>query len=142
MDGQNTVAAYGNLIDRLRAIRRQWRWLTFSEGLLKCIGILALVMTGTVIVLAMSFQLWQFAFSRWIRIAIVLLSIGGAVYAVIRSFVLPLCNRLTDAAIASRLESTQTGKSSPLKIGFLVLSSFGRLWRITDLGMPQNSLSM
>ena len=110
MDGQNTVAAYGNLIDRLRAIRRQWRWLTFSEGLLKCIGILALVMTGTVIVLAMSFQLWQFAFSRWIRIAIVLLSIGGAVYAVIRSFVLPLCNRLTDAAVASRLESTQTGE--------------------------------
>ena len=108
MDRQNMVAAYGNLIDRLRAIRRQWRWLTFSEGLLKCIGILALVMTGTVIVLAMSFQLWQFSFSRWIRIAIVLLSIGGAVYAVIRSFVLPLCNKLTDAAVASRLESTQT----------------------------------
>ena len=110
MDRQNMVAAYGNLIDRLRAIRRQWRWLTFSEGLLKCIGILALVMTGTVIVLAMSFQLWQFSFSRWIRIAIVLLSIGGAVYAVIRSFVLPLCNKLTDAAVASRLESTQTGE--------------------------------
>ena len=101
-------AAYGNLIDRLRAIRRQWRWLTFSEGLLKCIGILALVMAGTLIILAMSFQLWQFPFSRWIRIAIILLSIGGAVYAVIRTFVLPLCNKLTDAAVASRLESTQT----------------------------------
>ena len=110
MDRQNMVAAYGNLIDRLRAIRRRWRWLAFSEGLLKCIGILALVMTGTVIVLAMSFQLWQFSFSRWIRIAIVLLSIGGAVYAVIRSFVLPLCSKLTDAAVASRLESTQTGE--------------------------------
>ena len=110
MDRQNVIAAYGNLIDRLRAIRRQWRWLTFSEGFLKCIGILALVMTGTVIVLAMSFQLWQFSFSHWIRIAIVLLSIGGAVYAVIRSFVLPLCNKLTDAAVASRLESTQTGE--------------------------------
>ena len=110
MDRQNVIAAYGNLIDRLRAIRRQWRWLTFSEGLLKCIGILALVMTGTVIVLAMSFQLWQFSFSRWIRIAIVLLSIGGAVYAVIQSFVLPLCNKLTDADVASRLESTQTGE--------------------------------
>ena len=110
MDKQNVIAAYGNLIDRLRAIRRQWRWLTFSEGLLKCIGILALVMTGMVIVLAMSFQLWQFSFSRWIRIAIVLLSIGGAVYAVIQSFVLPLCNKLTDAAVASRLESTQTGE--------------------------------
>ncbi len=108
MDKQNVNAAYGNLIDRLRAIRRRWRWLTVSEGLLKCIGILALVMAGTVIVLAVSFQLWQFPFSRWIRIAIVLLSISGAIYAIVRSLVLPLSNQLTDAAVASRLESTQT----------------------------------
>ena len=108
MDRQNVNEAYGNLIDRLRAIRRQWRWLTFSVGLLKCIGILALVMAGTLIILAMSFQWWLSPFSRWIRIAIILLSIGGAVYAVIRTFVLPLCRKLTDAAVASRLESTQT----------------------------------
>ena len=94
MDRQNVNEAYGNLIDRLGAIRRQWRWLTFSEGLLKCIGVLALVMAGTLLILAMSFQLWQFPFSRWIRIAIILLSIGGAVYAVIRTFVLPLCNNV------------------------------------------------
>jgi len=110
MDRQNVNVAYGNLIDRLRAIRRQWRWLTFSEGLLKCIGILALVMTGTIIILAVSFQLWQFPFSRWIRITIVFLSIGGAVYAIVRSFVLPLSHKLTDAAVASRLESTQTAE--------------------------------
>ena len=108
MNRQNVNEAYGNLIDRLRAIRRQWRWLTFSVGLLKCIGILALVMAGTLIILAMSFQWWLSPFSRWIRIAIILLSIGGAVYAVIRTFVLPLCRKLTDAAVASRLESTQT----------------------------------
>ncbi|MCY4567701.1 MAG: hypothetical protein OXD49_05270 [Candidatus Poribacteria bacterium] len=108
MDRQNVNEAYGNLIDRLRAIRRQWRWLTFSVGLLKCIGILALVMAGTLIILAMSFQWWLSPFSRWIRIAIILLSIGGAVYVVIRTFVLPLCRKLTDAAVASRLESTQT----------------------------------
>ena len=108
MDRQNVNEAYGNLIDRLGAIRRQWRWLTFSEGFLKCIGVLALVMAGTLLILAVSFQLWQFPFSRWIRIAIILSSIGGAVYAVIRTFVLPLCNKLTDAAVASRLESTQT----------------------------------
>ena len=111
MDRQNVITAYGNLIAQLRAIRRQWRWLTFSEGLLKCIGILALVMTGTVIILAMSFQLWQFPFSRWIRIGIVLLSIGGAIYAIIQSFVLPLCSKLSDAAVASRLESTQTAET-------------------------------
>ena len=102
--------AYGNLMERLRAIRRQLRWLTFSEGFLKCIGILALVMTGTVIILAVSFQLWQSPFFRWIRIAIVLLSISGAIYAIVRLFVLPLGNKMTDAAVASRLESTQTGE--------------------------------
>ena len=110
MDRQNVNEAYGNLMDRLRAIRRQLRWLTFSEGLLKCIGILALVMAVTVIILAVSFQLWQSPVSRWIRIAIVLLSIGGAIYAVVRLFVLPLGTQLTDAGVASRLESTQTGE--------------------------------
>ena len=100
--------AYENVVGRLRTIRRQWRWLTFSEGLLKCLGILALVMAGTLIVLAVSVQLWQSPFSRWIRIAILLLSIGAAVYAVLRTFVLPLRQKLTDAAVASRLESTQT----------------------------------
>ena len=108
MDTHNVNQAYENLIDRLRAIRRQWRWLTFSDGFLKCFGIFALLMAGTLIILAMSFQLWQFPFSRWIRIAIILLSIGAAVYAAVRMFVLPLCNKLTDAAVAARLESSQT----------------------------------
>ena len=107
VEAENVNEAYGNLIDRLRAIQQRWRWLIFSQGLLKCIGILALVMAGTLIVLTVSFQLLQSPFSRWIRIAIILLSIGGAVYAVIRTFVLPLCQKLTDATVASRLESTQ-----------------------------------
>ena len=121
--------AYGTLIDRLRAIRRQWRWLTFSEGLLKCIGILALVMAGTVISLAVSFQLWQGPFSRWIRIAILLFSIVGAVYAVIRIFVLPLRHKLTDAAVASRLESTQTGEAFAAENRLL---SAVQLWNILE----------
>ena len=108
---KNVNEAYGNLIDRLHAVRRQWQWLTFSEGLLKCLGILALVMTGTLVILDVSFQLLQFPLSRWIRIAIILLSIGAAVYAVIRTFVLPLFHKLTDAAVAERLESTQTEAS-------------------------------
>ena len=98
---------YGNLMDRLRAMQRRWRWLTFSEGLLKCIGMLALVIAGTLIILMVSFQLWQSASLRWIRIAIILLSIAGAVYTVIRTFVLPLCQKLTDTAVAARLESRQ-----------------------------------
>ena len=100
--------AYENVVGRLRTIRRQWRWLTFSEGFLKCLGIVALVMAGTLIILSVSVQLWQSPFSRWIRIMILLLSIGAAVYAVLRTFILPLRQKLTDAAVASRLESTQT----------------------------------
>ena len=126
MDRQNVNVAYGDLIDRLRAIRRRWRWLTFSEGLLKCIGILALVLTGTIIILAVSFQLWQFPFSRWIRIAIVLLSMGGAIYVIVRSLVLPLRNKLTDAAVASRLESTQTSETFAAENRIL---SAVQLWR-------------
>ena len=126
MDRQNVNVAYGDLIDRLRAIRRRWRWLTFSEGLLKCIGILALVLTGTIIILAVSFQLWQFPFSRWIRIVIVLLSIGGAIYVIVRSLVLPLRNKLTDAAVASRLESTQTSETFAAENRIL---SAVQLWR-------------
>ena len=122
----NVNQAYENLIDRLRAIRRQWRWLTFSDGFLKCLGIFALLMAGVLIILAISFQLWQFPFSRWIRIAIILLSIGAAVYAVIRMFVLPLCNKLTDAAVAARLESSQT--EAPFAAENRVLSAV-QLWK-------------
>ncbi len=107
MNRQKVNDNYGNLIDRLRAMQRRWRWLTFSEGLLKCIGMLALVMAATLIILTVSFQLWQTPSLRWIRIAIILLSIAGAVYTVIRTFVLPLCQKLTDTAVAARLESRQ-----------------------------------
>ena len=121
--------AYENVVGRLRTIRRQWRWLTFSEGLLKCLGIVALVMAGTLIVLAVSVQLWQSPFSRWIRIAILLLSIGAAVYAVIRTFVLPLRQKLTDAAVASRLESTQTEAAFAAENRIL---SAVQLWRTLE----------
>ena len=100
--------AYENIMARLRAVRRQWRWLIFSESVLKCFAILALLMTSTLIILTLSFQAWQSPFSRWIRIAILLLAIGGAIYAVIRTLILPLFGKFTDTAVAARLESTQT----------------------------------
>ncbi len=100
--------AYENIMTRLRAVRRQWRWLIFSESALKCFAILALLMASTLIILTLSFQAWQFPFSRWIRIAILLLAIGGAIYAVIRTLILPLLGKFTDTAVAARLESTQT----------------------------------
>ena len=108
MDTQNVNRAYENLIAQLRAIRRQWRWLTFSLGMLKCLGILALVMTVVPLILTSSLRVWQFPFSRWVSIGVVLLSIGIAIYTVVRTLVLPLRHKLTDAAVAALLESAQT----------------------------------
>ena len=130
MNTQNVNRAYENLIVQLRAIRRQWRWLIFSEGLLKCLGILALIGTGVLVVFAFSLPMWQLPFSHWIRMGILLVSIGVAVYAVVRALVLPLRRRLTDAAVAARLESTQaeSGFASENRI----LSAV-QLWRtLTD----------
>ena len=108
MNTQNVDRAYENLIREIRAIRRRWRWLVFSEGLLKCVGVFSLVITGVLIILALSLRAWQFPFAHWIRISILLLSIGVAIYTVIRMLVLPFRRKLTDAAVAARLEATQT----------------------------------
>ena len=107
MDRQKVNQSYENLIARLHAVRRQWWWLTFSEGLLKCIGILTLVMVGVLVILNVSFQFPQVFFLLWVRIGILLLSIAIVVYIVIRSLIGPLCKKFTDAAVAARLESTQ-----------------------------------
>ncbi len=108
METRDVNRAYENIMTRLRAVRRQWRWLIFSESVLKCFAILALLMASTLIILTLSFQAWQFPFSRWIRIAILLVAIGGAIYVVIRTLILPLSSKFTDTAVAARLESTQT----------------------------------
>ena len=105
---QDVDRAYENLITQLRAIRRQWRWLTFSVGMLRCLGILALMMTVVPLILTFSLRVWQFPFSRWIYIGILLLSIGIAIYTIVRTVVLPLRRKLTDAAVAVLLESAWT----------------------------------
>ena len=130
MNTQNVNNAYENLIARLRAIRRQWWWLTFSEGLLKCIGILALVTVGTLIILTINIHAWQSPFLLWARVGILLLSVAISIYTLIRTLILPLCHRRTDAAIASRLESTQA--ESELASENRILSAV-QLWKnLTD----------
>ena len=126
MDRHNVNQAYENLIARLHAVRRQWWWLTFSEGLLKCVGILILVMVGTLVILNVSFQVPQASFWFWVRIGILLLSIGIAIYVVIRTLIIPLSRRFTDAAVASRLELTQV--QSELASENRILSAV-QLWK-------------
>ncbi len=130
MNTQNVNNAYENLIARLGAIRRQWWWLTFSEGLLKCIGILALVTVGTLIILTINIHAWQSPFLLWVRVGILLLSVAIGIYTLIRTLILPLCHRRTDAVIAARLESTQA--ESELASENRILSAV-QLWKnLTD----------
>ncbi|MYA69671.1 hypothetical protein F4Y19_06185 [Candidatus Poribacteria bacterium] len=126
MNRQNVNQAYENLIARLHAVRRQWWWLTFSEGFLKCVGILTLVMVGVLVILNFSFQVRQVPFLLWGRIGILLLSTAITVYIVIRSLIIPLSKRFTDAAVASRLELTQG--ESELASENRILSAV-QLWR-------------
>ena len=126
MNRQNVNQNYENLIARLHTVRRQWWWLTFSEGLLKCVGMLTLVMVGVLIILNVSFQVRQVPFLLWVRIGILLLSIAAAVYIVIRSLIVPLCKKFTDAAVAARLESTQ--RQSELASENRILSAV-QLWK-------------
>ncbi len=130
MDTQNVNQAYENLIARLHTVRRQWWWLTFSEGLLKCIGVLALITVAMLAVFTVSFQVSQSAFLFWMRIAVLLLAIGIAIYTLIRTLILPLLRRHSDAAVALRLESTHT--ESELASENRILSAV-QLWKnLTD----------
>ena len=130
MDTQNVNRAYENLISQLHAVRRQWWWLTFSEGLLKCIGVLALITVALLTVFTVSFQVSQSAFLFWMRLVVLLLAAGIAIYTLIRTVILPLCRKRSDAAIASRLESTQT--ESELASEDRILSAV-QLWKnLTD----------
>ena len=130
MDTQNVNRAYENLISQLHAVRRQWWWLTFSEGLLKCIGVLALITVALLTVFTVSFQVSQSAFLFWMRLTVLLLAAGIAIYTLIRTVILPLCRKRSDAAVASRLESTQT--ESELASEDRILSAV-QLWKnLTD----------
>ena len=130
MDTQNVNQAYENIIDRLHAIRRHWWWLTFSEGLLKCIAVLALIAVVMLALFTVSFQVSQSIFLFWTRIVGLFLAICIALYTLIRTLIFPLFRKYSDAAVASRLESTQT--TSELASENRILSAV-QLWKnLTD----------
>ncbi len=128
-DDFDVNAAYGTLMAHLNAIRRQWRWLRFSAAFLKCFGLLALLITGTLLVLWASVETWRFPFSQALHIGILLLSIGGAVVAVFRTFIRPLRRSLTDAVVAARLEATEA--DAPFAVENRVLSAV-QLWKTLE----------
>ena len=105
MQSQNVNEAYHKIIVALRAVRRTWRWLTFSEGVLMCIGILAFAMTGALVCFALPLP-------RWLRIGIILLGIGIGIWTLIRFLLRPLLRRLTDATVAAHLEKAEPASQS------------------------------
>ncbi len=100
MQRQNVNEAYQKIIGALRTVRWTWRWLTFSEGVLMCIGILACTMTGALVCFALPLP-------RWLRIAIILLGIGIGIWTLVWFLLRPLRRKLTDATVAAHLEKTE-----------------------------------
>ena len=92
--------AYQKIIAALRTVRWTWRWLTFSEGVLMCIGILACTMTGALVCFALPLP-------RWLRIGIILLGIGIGIWTLVWFLLRPLRRKLTDATVAAHLEKTE-----------------------------------
>ena len=100
MQRQNVNEAYQKIIGALRTVRWTWRWLTFSEGVLMCIGILACTMTGALVCFALPLP-------RWLRIAIILLGLGIGIWTLVWFLLRPLRRKLTDATVAAHLEKTE-----------------------------------
>ena len=96
----NVNEAYQKIIGALRTVRWTWRWLTFSEGVLMCIGILACTMTGALVCFTLPLP-------RWLRIGIILLGIGIGIWTLVWFLLRPLRRKLTDAAVAAHLEKTE-----------------------------------
>ena len=96
----NVNEAYQKIIAALRTVRWTWRWLTFSEGVLMCIGILACTMTGALVCFALPLP-------RWLRIGIILLGIGIGIWTLVWFLLRPLRRKLTDATVAAHLEKTE-----------------------------------
>ncbi len=107
MQTQNVNRAYETIIATLRATRKKWRWLIFTEGVLLSISILSLVM----MVALLGFQM---PLPRWIRPTIVLCAIGVGIYTLTRTLLLPLFRKLTDAQVAVRLEHDNARKNRML----------------------------
>ncbi len=97
MSNQNINQIYQSIITRLDAVRRTWRWLILSESFLKCVSMLAYVMTA--VLLCFLFPLHHF-----LRSGIVILSIGVAIYITIRMLIRPLLRKLPHSTVAAYLE--------------------------------------
>ncbi len=99
MSNQNINQIYQSIISKLSVIRRTWRWLIFSESLLRWFSTLAIIMTGVLLVLYLPLP-------RLLRSGIVVVSLGIALYWTYRILVLPQLRKYSHTRVAAYLEKS------------------------------------
>ncbi len=99
MSNQNTNRIYQTIIAKLSTIRRTWRWLIFSDSLLRWFSTLAIVMTGVLLLLYLPLP-------RLFRGGIVVISFGILIYFTFRILVLPQLRKFSHTKVAAYLEKS------------------------------------
>ena len=96
---QNTPhQVYQTIIDKLNAVRRNWRWLIFSERLLKLLSILAIALTAVLLI-------FQLPLNPILHSLLLVVCIGFGVYITLRVLIIPLTKKLPYAKVAAFLET-------------------------------------
>ncbi len=103
MSNSNTEQSYQEIINRLHALRRQWRVLLFSHSLLRWLGALALALTPALIIDQI------LPLPRFLRMGLVLVWLGVGVYAAFRYLIRPVFQKLTTARVAAYVEDYYPG---------------------------------
>lgn len=99
MSNQNINQIYQSIISRLSVIRRNWRLLMLSEQILKWLSVLAVVLTGLLLVFSLPLP-------HLVRSIILILALGLTLYLTYRFLVQPQMQKLTDTKVASYLEQS------------------------------------
>ena len=89
---------YQSIIDKLNAVRRNWRWLIFSERLLKLLSILTIALTVVLFI-------FQLPLNPIVSSLLLVVFIGFGVYISLRVLIIPLTKKLTYAKVAAFLET-------------------------------------
>ncbi len=89
---------YQSIIDKLNAVRRNWRWLIFSERLLKLLTVFAIALTVVLLI-------FQLPLNPIVSSLLLVVFIGLGIYITLRVLIIPLTKKLTYAKVAAFLET-------------------------------------
>ena len=95
--------SYQTIVNRLRSLGVQWRLLLILQGLLLCLGVMALALSVALVIDQL------LPIPRIIRMGLVLLVLGIGVYVIIFNFIRPVFGRLTIDRVATYIERSYPG---------------------------------